>query len=141
MPLMAEEAADSTTIVDRINSMGYVEVIQPKAMQLRLMRNTAAEQGHGVTARTSQPNSRSGYRIQIYDSNSRGARNEAQGRKNAVETRSKMNAYVTFDSPYWRVRVGDFHTRAEAEHALSELRRLFPGSSASFRIVRDRINP
>ncbi|MDE6332595.1 MAG: SPOR domain-containing protein, partial [Muribaculaceae bacterium] len=77
-----------------------------------------------------------------FQSNGRNARNEAQSRKKAVERRfSRMHAYVTFDSPYWRVRVGDFHTRAEAEHALTELRRSFPGFGASFRIVRDRINP
>lgn len=132
------EAPDST-IVDRINASETIEVIQPAALQQRLIPNREADAA--TSANHATPAARSGFRIQIFDSNARGARNEAQGRKRAVESRfSKMRAYVTFDSPYWRVRVGDFHTRAEAEHALTELRRSFPGSGASFRIVRDRIN-
>ncbi len=137
--LHATAEAPDSTIVDRINASETIEVIQPTALQQRLIPNREADAA--TSANHATPAARSGFRIQIFDSNARGARNEAQGRKRAVESRfSKMRAYVTFDSPYWRVRVGDFHTRAEAEHALTELRRSFPGSGASFRIVRDRIN-
>ena len=137
--LHATAEAPDSTIVDRINASETIEVIQPAALQQRLIPNREADAA--TSANHATPAARSGFRIQIFDSNARGARNEAQGRKRAVERRfSKMRAYVTFDSPYWRVRVGDFHTRAEAEHALTELRRSFPGSGASFRIVRDRIN-
>ncbi len=137
--LHATAEAPDSTIVDRINASETIEVIQPTALQQRLIPNREADAA--TSANHATPAARSGFRIQIFDSNARGARNEAQGRKRAVESRfSKMRAYVTFDSPYWRVRVGDFHTRAEAEHALTELRRSFPGLGASFRIVRDRIN-
>ena len=137
--LHATAEAPDSTIVDRINASETIEVIQPAALQQRLIPNREADAA--TSANHATPAARSGFRIQIFDSNARGARNEAQGRKRALESRfSKMRAYVTFDSPYWRVRVGDFHTRAEAEHALTELRRSYPGSGASFRIVRDRIN-
>lgn len=127
-------------IVDRINAAGNITICQPDALRERL-EHSGCNDSINEAARTT-PNGRSGFRIQIFDSNGRNARNEAQSRKKAVESRfSRMHAYVTFDSPYWRVRVGDFHTRAEAEHALTELRRSFPGFGASFRIVRDRINP
>ncbi|MDE5657057.1 MAG: SPOR domain-containing protein [Muribaculaceae bacterium] len=137
--LHATAEAPDSTIVDRINASETIEVIQPAALQQRLIPNREADAD--PSAEHATPSARSGFRIQIFDSNTRGARNTALSRKQAVESRfSKMRAYVTFDSPYWRVRVGDFHTRAEAEHALTELRRSFPGFGASFRIVRDRIN-
>lgn len=128
------------TIVDRINASGNISVVQPAGLQARLLPDRQAEAEPSAN-HAAVPSSRTGFRIQIFDSNGRGARHEAQSRKHAVESRfAKIRAYVTFDSPYWRVRVGDFHSRAEAEHALTELRRSFPGFSASFRIVRDRIN-
>ncbi|MDE5929711.1 MAG: SPOR domain-containing protein [Muribaculaceae bacterium] len=136
----ADELPDST-IADRINSSETIMIVQPEALRLRLVHKSADNNSEQSATRTT-PSGRSGFRIQIFDSNTRGARDEAQSRKRSVESRfSRMKAYVTFDSPYWRVRVGDFHTRAEAEHALTELRRSFPGYGASFRIVRDRINP
>ena len=110
--LHATAEAPDSTIVDRINASETIEVIQPAALQQRLIPNREADAA--TSANHATPAARSGFRIQIFDSNARGARNEAQGRKRAVESRfSKMRAYVTFDSPYWRVRVGDFHTRAE----------------------------
>lgn len=137
--LASAEAPDST-IVDRINASSTITITQPAGLQQRLMQITEPE-AESATGHATAPTSRTGYRIQIFDSNGRGARKEAQGRKMAVERRfSRLRAYVSFDSPYWRVRVGDFHTRAEAEHALTELRRSFPGFGASFRIVRDRVN-
>ncbi len=51
-----------------------------------------------------------------------------------------MRSYIMFNSPYWRVKVGDFRTRAEAEAAMAELRHAFPSMAAYMRIVRDKIN-
>ncbi|MBO5052626.1 MAG: SPOR domain-containing protein [Muribaculaceae bacterium] len=48
-------------------------------------------------------------------------------------------AYLVFESPYWRVRVGDFTTRTEAESAMAEIRRAFPSFSSDLRIVKSRI--
>lgn len=136
-------AADSS-IVARINANGSVTVVQPDAMAERLKapETTAPTiDPNGQSATPTTPVSSSGYRIQIYDSNARNAKQEALKRKRAVESRfGSMKGYVRFDSPYWRVRVGDFRNRFEAEHALAELRQAFPGFSGSFRIVRDRIN-
>jgi len=47
---------------------------------------------------------------------------------------------MTFNSPYWRVKVGDFRTRGEAEAAMAEIREAFPSLSSHLRIVRDKIN-
>ncbi|MDE7238043.1 MAG: SPOR domain-containing protein [Paramuribaculum sp.] len=51
-----------------------------------------------------------------------------------------MRTYVTYNSPYWRLRVGDFRTQAEAAAAAEELRQAFPRSAKEIRVVRDNIN-
>lgn len=142
---MANDAATAdSSLVQRINDAGRIEIVQPDGLTQRLVAPAAPEKDEpsqpSNTASTRSV-SRTGYRIQIFDSNGRGARDQAQSRKRAVESRMRQRAYVRFDSPYWRVRVGDYRSRSEAEAGLSELRRLFPGFSGSFRIVRDKINP
>ena len=89
--LHATAEAPDSTIVDRINASETIEVIQPAALQQRLIPNREADAA--TSANHATPAARSGFRIQIFDSNARGARNEAQGRKRAVESRfSKMRA-------------------------------------------------
>lgn len=83
-----------------------------------------------------------GYRVQVYsDSNQRTAKSETQ-RKAATVSRKfpSMRTYSTYSAPYWRLRVGDFRTRKEAEDAAASLRSAFPAYRNEIRVVRDRIN-
>lgn len=82
-----------------------------------------------------------GYRVQVYaDNNARVAKGEARKRERAISSRFPYGTYVAYVSPYWRLRVGDFKTRAEAEKAAVDLRRSFPSYAKEIRVVRDRIN-
>lgn len=83
-----------------------------------------------------------GYRVQVYaDNNSRTAKGEARQRERALSSSFPLYAtYVTYASPYWRLRVGDFRSQYEAEKAADEIRRAFPGYSKEVRVVRDRVN-
>lgn len=82
-----------------------------------------------------------GYRVQVYaDNNVRVAKGEARKRERAIAARFPYNTYVAYASPYWRLRVGDFKTQAEAEKVATDLRRSFPGYAKEIRVVRDRIN-
>jgi hypothetical protein len=85
---------------------------------------------------------RSGFRIQVFDDNNAStARHQAQSRKAMYESRfPEYRAYVSFNSPYWRVTVGDFTSRARAEAVMSEFKKAFPSQAAHMRIVRARIN-
>lgn len=63
---------------------------------------------------------RKGFRVQIYSGSNR---NEA----NAVQSRFKtlhpdMEAYITYHEPNYRVKVGDFTSRAEANNYMRILR-------------------
>lgn len=135
--------ASAETIVDHVNR-GTVIVEQPAALNARLQRHVAAEteateeeEGTAVVQKV-----RAGYRVQVFDDNNvRTAKQEAQNRKNQIESRFQhLNVYVSFNSPYWRVKVGDFKSRSEAEAVMAEIRSAFPSMAKSLRIVRDRIN-
>lgn len=83
-----------------------------------------------------------GFRIQVFsDNNSRTAKNEARTKShNISEAFPHLRTYVTYDAPYWRLRVGDFRSRTDAEEAAEEIKRHFPSYSREVRVVRDRIN-
>lgn len=83
-----------------------------------------------------------GYRVQIFaDSNQQTAKNEARTKQRSMATRfPQYPTYVTFKSPYWRVKVGDFVRQDEAEEAASVIRRAFPSFARDVRVVRDIIN-
>ena len=83
-----------------------------------------------------------GYRVQIYtDQNVRTGKSEARNRERIVgRSFPQYSTYVSYSSPYWRLRVGDFRTQQEAQKAAAEIKRAFPRFSRDVRIVRDRIN-
>lgn len=141
-------------IVENFNKPGStVSIEQPQALAERLQRQAseapsedAAEEGH-EDDREAVPVHRSkgkvvGYRVQVYaDNNPREAKAEARQRERSVGRRfPSMMTYVAYASPYWRLRVGDFRTQAEAEKAAADIRRAFPGYAKEVRVVRDRIN-
>lgn len=145
----AAEPADSVaTIADRLNAGGSIIVVQPDALNRLLVPVVAAEtsqpSGDSENVEIVKPSrsARAGYRIMVFDDNNvRTAKSAAQARKSQVQSRFPQHrVYVVFDSPYWRVKVGDFRTRGEAEAVMAEIRAAFPGMSSSLRIVRDRIN-
>lgn len=139
-------AQSAEGIVGSINSSGSVYVDQPQALGA-MLKKVAASAGdeterHHVGDQRSQGHSRTGYRVQVYDDN-----NPRTGRHNAEAYNARVAAqfphlrtYLSFNSPYWRVKAGDFRTRAEAESALAQIRSAFPALSAYLRIVRDHIN-
>ena len=143
----ATQPSDPTTLpIIAELSEGSVTVVLPAALKARLA-GTKAEQDDTETpaanTATNRNTSRVGFRVQIFDDNNvRTAKREAQTRKNQIESRfPEYRAYVSFNSPYWRVKVGDFHSRSEAEAAMGAIRQAFPSMGNQLRVVRDRINP
>ena len=147
---MAEspEASDSLNIVRQIEAPGSITVILPDGLLKRLESHQAvAAPSESEEAEKSAPaqtrnTSRVGYRVQVFDDNNvRTAKHEAQNRKRQVESRfPEFRAYMQFNSPYWRVKVGDFRTRSEAVAALAAIRAAFPSIGNQMRVVRDHIN-
>lgn len=134
------------SIVEAINSRegGTVSVIQPEGLDARMK---ASEHG-AETGASEQPASgrqstrRAGYRVQVYsDNNVTTAKANAEYRRRVIQQRmGGVRAYISFESPYWRVRVGDYRSQAEAQAAMQEIQSAFPAFAGDCRIVRERIN-
>jgi len=63
------------------------------------------------------------YKIQIYFGQRNGAQN---AQKNFRESFSQWRAIMYYEEPYFKVWVGNFNTRLEADRALKKIRRKFP---------------
>lgn len=141
---IATAVADVTTIVDNITAGGRNTVDQPEALTLLLVRRElpAEPETPGLSGEAASRQRTGGYRVQVFlDNNPSTAKSTARSRANAISSRfPEMRTYVTYNSPYWRLRVGDFRTHAEAAAAAEELRQAFPRSAKEIRVVRDNIN-
>lgn len=78
-----------------------------------------------------------GYRIHIFFE----AGNQSLSKANQAARRYQMlypgdTAYVSFSEPYYRVRVGDFRTRLDAEGYLQKIIRDYPNAF----VIKDKIN-
>ena len=70
-----------------------------------------------------------GFRVQIFfDSGNNSKRAAAVAREHFMELYPQVVAYLTFKSPYYRVRVGDFRTKLEAEGFLMQLSGQYPNA-------------
>ncbi len=67
-----------------------------------------------------------GYRIQICFESGNNSKNRAMWYKDDFDTRySGVSSYIVFEEPYYKVRVGDFRTRLEAEAFLQRIHRRY----------------
>ena len=77
-----------------------------------------------------------GFYVQICSESGSDSRNRAEQIRNLFLSKyPKSSAYVTFKEPNFRVRVGDFRTRAEARGFREEIHAEFPQSF----VVKDEI--
>jgi len=83
----------------------------------------------------------SGYRVQVFSSNvQRTAKAEAFRIKALMEEKfQERGVYESYSAPFWKVRIGDFRTREEAQELLAELMRTFPSLRREMYIVSDVI--
>jgi len=68
----------------------------------------------------------SGYRIQIYKESGNMALDKALTIRDNFEKKYNVPGYITFNEPYYRVRVGDFRTRLDAIRFLAKIKRAYP---------------
>lgn len=79
-----------------------------------------------------------GYRIQFFSSPNRTAREESgKARQEFINKFPELETYAFFDPPsYYKVRAGDFRSKAEATKYLLMVRKVFTGAY----LVPDKIN-
>ena len=82
-----------------------------------------------------------GFRVQVFSSNSqKGAKEEAQELRNELHSALNLGVYLMYNSPMWKVRVGDFTTRSEAEEWRDVIKKQFPKLQGNVYVVPDDIN-
>jgi hypothetical protein len=86
--------------------------------------------------------SASGYRVQVFSSNvQRTAKSDAfRIEKQIHEEFPSQAVYVNYISPFWKVRVGDFRTQAQAQSFRSLLISSFPQMRSEIYLVREQIS-
>lgn len=81
-----------------------------------------------------------GYRIQVYNGNMAVSKREANRRAAQItQLHPEMHCYLTYRAPFWRLLVGDFSSREEAEEAKQQLKKSFPSYAREIYVVRDKI--
>ncbi|MBN1463149.1 MAG: SPOR domain-containing protein [Paludibacteraceae bacterium] len=83
----------------------------------------------------------SGFRVQVFSSNEQ---KTAKVQAYKIEERIKekfpeMAVYVSYLSPFWKVRIGDCVTTVEANSLRDEIKREFPEYQQETYIVKDQI--
>lgn len=150
----SSQQTEVVTIVDHITAIEGNTVEQPTSVANLLKpsampqakeaddKETEAKDADKEKPRTGAISKTAGYRVQVYsDGNQRTAKAETQRKAAAVSRRfPNMRTYASYSAPFWRLRVGDFRTRREAEEAAASLKSAFPAYRNEIRVVRDRIN-
>lgn len=82
-----------------------------------------------------------GYRVQIFSSNEqRTAKADAYKAEAMIKEKlPDMTVYVTYFSPFWKVRVGDCVSTAEAQALREELKKTIPEFKQETYIVKDQV--
>lgn len=82
-----------------------------------------------------------GFRIQLYSSNTpRTAKQTAFTIETTVKEKlPEVEIYVTYNSPFWKVRVGNCISHQEATELLLKLRKEFPEYRTEMYIVPDQV--
>ncbi len=96
---------------------GEVNIIQDERVAALVAKHISNNEGfNGLT----------GYRIQIFFDSGSNAKNRANNeRRRFMMFFPDTKAYVTFDAPNFKVRVGNFRTRLEAEKFLQDVLKHF----------------
>ena len=138
LPAAAQSYRADTTIVQSLNrSMNGARVVlhQDSVLDVRLSRNSGTQKVDKEGNIATQ-----GYRIQLFSDNKRNSREEAELRSDVVAgDMPEIPIYVTYLSPFWRLRVGDYRTYEEANAQMQVLKKKFPKYSVEMRIVKDEI--
>lgn len=81
-----------------------------------------------------------GFRVQVYASNApQVAKNEAQRLYQEIKPRVDAEVYLLSEPPFWKVRLGNFLSRDEANAYKQVLIDMFPALQGSTYVVPDKV--
>jgi len=141
--LSAQSEVNVRTIFDALQEdragKGDVVINQSNAI-----RNLVGSRKYGANVETTGDESflkLQGFRAQVFSGNNqRQSKDEAFNKEKEVkEIFPDVPTYVTYNAPFWRLRVGDFRTHEEAYHMMRELKTAFPSYGKEMYIVNEEI--
>jgi len=126
----AQSLVKTSDIFQRNNAddnVGHLEISQSLMLDSIISRHILANQN---LAKVNGHHGMEGYRIQIYNNNNRNAREESNRIHAAFMSRyPDVVSHQLYAEPgYFRVRVGDFRTKAEALKLFQSISREFSGA-------------
>jgi len=133
--ILSAQSVVKTSDLFADDDRGQFELRQPAELDTLINRHILANQNR---FKVNSHYGMEGYRIQIYNNNTRNARDESSSAKaNFMNRFPDVASYQLYADPgYFRVRVGDFRTKAEAVKLFQRISREFPSAY----IVPDIIN-
>jgi hypothetical protein len=117
------------------NTRGTVEVIKDPRIDTFAARRATIKVSGGTATAGGASTSSYGYRVQIFNGPNRKDAYAAQERFQNEYV--GMRTYISYLAPNYKVRVGDFRSKLEAEKLMQELR----GAYTGLFIIRGKINP
>jgi len=113
---------------DHKGPKGEIQLIQDDKVELLVNKHIQINQNR---------NGIDGYRIQIFFDSGNNSKTKAQSIYEIFKSRyPEIGAYLSFKSPNYKVRVGDFRTRLDAQRFLNTIIGEYPGAW----IIADEIN-
>ncbi|WP_028296256.1 SPOR domain-containing protein [Olivibacter sitiensis] len=124
-----------TTALFLVLSMGYslyaqekMEVLESKDPMIETLQRLRSASNGAIRPDGGAPTSGtktkvSGYRVQIYSGNSRNDAYAAQSRFKRMYPH--INTYLGYSQPNYRLKVGDFTNKSQAQSLMEELRKNF----------------
>ena len=81
------------------------------------------------------------YRIQLFSSNNTNAKAQAEAlSEEFADVFPTLPAMVSYVSPFWRLRIGEFRTYEEANAMLPIIQSKFPDMERGMLIIRERVS-
>ncbi|MCC8154446.1 MAG: SPOR domain-containing protein [Tannerellaceae bacterium] len=134
---------ERSTIFDALTATspgkGEVIVNQPNAIKNMVGTRSSvsgSERGENVNYIKTQ-----GYRVQVFSGNNqRSSKDEAfQKEKEVKQYFPEVHTYVSYNAPFWRLRVGDFSSHEQAYYLLRQLSDAFPKFGKEMYIVKEEV--
>lgn len=149
--------AQDTSIINDLNAVkagqGRVTIYQDESIRALIgspiQKGTTIKTDALASQLSSSPDSKEsaptkyiktkGFRIQVYSGSSqKRSKSEAQDRRSTIRSAfPNMEVTVTYTSPVWRVKAGNFTTREQAQEALAQMKAKFPALGREMYIVTD----
>lgn len=131
-----EMASPDTSIVQYLERNiigGEVHVVQPEALAQRVARAGGSRVLHSSIKTPI-------YHIQLFSSNNTDAKQQAESFAIRVrESFPDLPTNVSYVSPFWRLRVGEYRSYEEAQAMQRQLKAKFPELERGMLVIRDRV--